>query len=182
MKTLETSRLRLREWRLADLEDFYQYARDPDTGLHAGWAPHQSREESLKILEMFICNQDCWAIVERNTGKVIGSFGLHKDSHRRNPGSRMIGYVVSHEFKGHGFATEATKAVLKHAFEDLDLDLISVNHFHYNQASRRVIEKCGFQYEGTLRQAIVRFDGAVLDDCCYSMTKQEWFKLTTSEI
>jgi len=182
MKTLETSRLQLRDWKMTDLEDFYQYAKDPDTGIHAGWIPHQSREESLKILEMFICNQDCWAIVERKTSKVIGSFGLHKDSHRRNPNSRMIGYVVSHERKGQGYATEATKAVLKHTFEDLNVDLVSVNHFLYNQASRRVIEKCGFQYEGTLRQAITRFDGAILDDCCYSMTKQEWYNLTASEI
>ena len=182
MKTLNTPRLNLRDWRMSDLEDLYLYAKEPDTGIHAGWPAHQSREESLEILEMFICNQDCWAIVEKRTGRVIGSFGLHKDSHRRNPNSRMIGYVISAQCKGQGYATEATKAVLKHAFEELNLEIISVNHFHYNLASRRVIEKCGFQYEGTLRQAIVRFDGAILDDYCYSMTKQEWSNLNSTNI
>lgn len=182
MKTLDTPRLKLRDWKISDLEDFYQYAKEPDTGIHAGWSAHQSREESLRILEMFICNQDCWAIVEKKTGRVIGSFGLHKDSHRRNPNSRMIGYVISPQCKGQGYATEATKAVLKHAFEELNLEIISVNHFHYNLASKRVIEKCGFHYEGTLRQAIVRFDGAILDDCCYSMTQEEWHNLNSTGI
>lgn len=180
MKTLETPRLRLRDWKITDLEDFYNYAKEPDTGIHAGWPAHTTKEESLEILEMFICNQDCWAIVEKKTEKVIGSFGLHKEGHRRNPNSRMIGYVVSAQVKGQGYATEAVQAVLKHAFEELELELISVNHFDYNLASKRVIEKSGFRYEGTLRQAIVRFDGAVLDDCCYSMTKAEWFALQQS--
>ena len=43
--------------------------------------------------------------------------------------------------------------------------------------SRRVIEKCGFVYEGTLRETFLRYDGAVFDEAMYSLTKEEWQKL-----
>ena len=51
MKTIETERLILRPWRLEDLEDLYQYAKNPEVGPNAGWKPHENLEESRKILE-----------------------------------------------------------------------------------------------------------------------------------
>ena len=47
MKTLETERLILREWQLKDLDDFYEYAKNPNVGSNAGWEPHSSKEVSL---------------------------------------------------------------------------------------------------------------------------------------
>ena len=44
-----------------------------------------------------------------------------------------------------------------------------------NDRSRRVIEKCGFQYEGTIRRAFQRGDGQIFDDVCYSILKEEYF-------
>ena len=57
------------------------------------------------------------------------------------------------------------------------LEQVSVYHFPFNDRSRRVIEKCGFRCEGTLRRATLRFDGAVLDDVLYSMTRDEFYTL-----
>ena len=51
MKTIETERLILRPWRLEDLKDLYQYAKNPEVGPNAGWKPHENLEESRKILE-----------------------------------------------------------------------------------------------------------------------------------
>ena len=51
---LKTHRLTLRSWRQTDLEDFYEYARVDGVGQMAGWLPHQSIEESKKILASFI--------------------------------------------------------------------------------------------------------------------------------
>ena len=70
--------------------------------------------------------------------------------------------------------TEAARAVLRFGFEEQGLGLITVNHFANNRRSRRVIEKCGFYYEGTLRRGARLYDGAVLDLCCYSMTAEEY--------
>ena len=70
--------------------------------------------------------------------------------------------------------TEAAKAVLRYGFEQLNLEMVSINHYSYNNRSRRVIEKCGFTYEGTLRQGVCLYDGRVEDICCYSMTAAEY--------
>lgn len=51
---LETERLILRPWRETDLEDFYEYASVDGVGQMAGWEPHRDREESKKILKLFM--------------------------------------------------------------------------------------------------------------------------------
>ena len=50
------------------------------------------------------------------------------------------------------------------AFERKHVDVLAIGHFQGNHRSRRVIEKCGFQYEGTIRQGFRRYDGQVFDD------------------
>lgn len=83
MKTLETERLTLRPWRESDLEDFHEYCRDPEVGPNAGWKPHESLEESKKILGSFVnCDEakDAErALVLKENGKVIGSVGILAD-------------------------------------------------------------------------------------------------------
>ena len=59
---------------------------------------------------------------------------------------REIGYVLSKEYWGKGIMVEAVKAVIEYCFEELKLDAITVGHFINNNQSRRVIEKCGFEY------------------------------------
>ncbi len=174
MKTLETDRLILRNWSEDDLTDFYEYAKNPHVGPDAGWAPHRDIAVSRQILLLFIEKDDVWAIVEKASGRVIGSLGLHKDGKRNNDNARVIGYVLREESWGLGYTTEAVRRVLCHAFEDLELDIVSVCHYPFNRRSRRVIEKCGFHYEGTLRKASKIYNGNVYDDVCYSMTREDY--------
>lgn len=174
MKTLETNRLILRPFRERDAEDFFAYASLPDVGPNAGWKPHESIEESRKILRGFLEEDEVWALEDKISRKVIGSLGLHADSGRSNPKSRMMGYCLSPAFWGKGLMPEAADRALRFAFEDLGLDLVWVTHYPFNSRSKRVIEKLGFVYEGTLRQATRRYDGVVLDRVSYSMTREEW--------
>lgn len=178
MDTIETPRLLLRPWKLEDLGDFNHYCQSPEVGPNAGWKPHESLEESQKILEGWLKAVDGeinWAIVPKETGRASGSISLMQDG--RRPGvsnCRELGYVLSKEEWGKGYMTEAAKAVLRYGFEQLDLEMVSINHYSYNNRSRRVIEKCGFTYEGTLRQGVRLYDGRVEDICCYSMTAAEY--------
>lgn len=178
MKPIETERLLLRPWRLEDAADMYAYAKNPNVGPNAGWKPHESVEESKAILESWIHSdeeEDIWAIVPKETGRVCGSIGLHQDGRRPGvPNCRELGYVLGQEQWGKGYMTEAAKAVLRYGFAELGLELIAVRHYLHNQRSRRVIEKCGFHYEGTMRQYSRRYDGTLLDGCFYSMTAQEF--------
>jgi putative acetyltransferase len=70
--------------------------------------------------------------------------------------------------------TEAATAAIRYAFEHMDIKLLTVHHYSHNVRSKRVIEKSGFRYEGTLRRCTQIFNGCIFDLCCYSMTKEEW--------
>lgn len=177
MKELQTERLILRSWTLEDLDDFYEYAQSLEVGPDAGWPPHKSREESQKILKSFIKNDEVWAVEYKENGKVIGSIGLHKDEMRTGINSKMLGYVLSQDYWGRGIMTEAAKKVIEYGFKEKGLDLISVVHFRFNYRSKRVIEKCGFKYEGTLRKGQKLFDGRIVDLVCYSMLKEEYSEM-----
>lgn len=177
MKTLETERLILRSWRPGDVNDMYEYARDPEVGPNAGWEPHADKDVSARIIKIFMEKDDVWAIELKESGKVVGSVGIHEDG-KRSAGinARMIGYVLSRRYWGRGLMTEAVRRVIRYMFEEMGVDVLSICHYPHNARSRRVIEKCGFVYEGTIRQAGRIYDGTVMDEVCYSITKEEYLK------
>ena len=174
MQTLESARLILRNFTERDTDDLYRYAVDPDVGPRAGWKPHESREESLAIVQMFMQDDNVWAIERKSDHRVIGSLGLHNDKWRNLPDARMFGYVLAQDSWGHGYMSEAVSRAMHYGFLDAGMRLLSVSHYTFNDRSRRVIEKCGFVYEGTLRQTFLRHDGAVFDEAVYSLTREEW--------
>ena len=73
---LKTERLLIRPWRQSDIDDFYSYASVDGVGQMAGWKPHESKEESKIILDMFISHKKTFALEYQ--GKVIGSVGIEK--------------------------------------------------------------------------------------------------------
>jgi len=73
--------------------------------------------------------------------------------------------------------TEAAKKIIQYAFEVLGLDILSITTSEDNLRSRRVIEKCGFEYEGTLRYAYKIYDGTIEEIRCYSMMRQEYIDM-----
>jgi S-adenosylmethionine-dependent methyltransferase len=175
-KPLLTERLILRNFTIDDAQDVYEYAKNPNVGPNAGWAPHDSIEKSKEIINRFIKDDDVWAIVLKENNKVIGSIGLH-NSRDKLEDTREIGYVLSEDHWGNGYCTEAVKEIIKYAFSLDEINLLRVCHFPFNVKSKRVIEKCGFIYEGTLRHASKIYDGRIYDSCKYSMTKAEYLNL-----
>ena len=153
--TLRTERLILRPWREDDLADLNAYARVDGVGQMAGWSPHKSLDESREILDMFIREKKTFAL--EYAGKAVGSVGVEEYEEARYPGlgleekrGREIGYVLSKDYWGRGLMTEAVKAAIRYLFDDVKLDFVTVGHFTRNDRSRRVIEKCGFQYVKTI--------------------------------
>jgi len=150
-KTLETPRLFLRPFKASDLDDFFEYASVAGVGEMAGWVHHADKEESLRILGHFISEDRTFAVVFRETGKVIGSLGIEKygreealtefDGYR----GREIGYVLAKPYWGRGLMAEALKAVIDWLFTDYDLDFLTSGHFDFNRQSARVQEKSGFR-------------------------------------
>jgi len=142
---IETERLTLRAPRLEDAKAVAQLAHDRRIAENTARIPHPY---TLADAEKFI------ASVNRADGEiaflitreklVLGAVGIHMPEHE----PPEIGYWVGAKFWGHGYATEAVHAVIDHAFSDPDVEALAAGARVTNPASRRVLEKCGFQWTG----------------------------------
>lgn len=172
---LHTERLTLRPFEEGDLEDLYEYAKVDGVGQAAGWKPHESREETKAILDMFIRGKSTFAVVYG--GKVVGSVGIDGYDAERFPEfadkrCREIGYVLSKDCWGQGLMTEALKEVIRWLFEEIRLDAIFCGHFLWNKRSQRVQEKCGFvHYSFGKRETRL---GTIEDDEVNILTGELW--------
>lgn len=149
---LETPRLILRPFEEKDLQDFYAYASVPGVGEMAGWPHHESMETSRLVLAGFIEKKEVFALEDKETGRVIGSLGVHKGhmadewAEYSSLKARTLGYVLSKDHWGKGLMPEAVNCVLRWLFEEKGAEAVCIAHFTCNDRSRRVIEKCGFRF------------------------------------
>lgn len=165
---LTTERLTLRPFREDDVQALYDYSKDEAVGLGAGWKPHESLMESDDILHLVFLDQpSVWAIERKRDRRLMGSIGLVSDTRRQYGSSRSLGYALGVAYWGQGYMTEAVREVVRFGFAHMGLDLISATCYPDNPASRRVLEKCGFQLEGTLHRAELLYNGQVKDHLCF---------------
>ncbi|MDR0372643.1 MAG: GNAT family N-acetyltransferase [Nitrososphaerota archaeon] len=102
-------------------------------------------------------------------GKVIGSIGVHRreNVHRL---TAEIGYCIAEPYWGKGITTEAVRLVCDYVFTNTDIVRVFAEFYVSNTASCRVLEKAGFQYEGTLRQNAIK-NGQIIDMKLYALLK-----------
>lgn len=103
--------------------------------------------------------------------KVIGSIGIFRQMNIHKQ-TGELGYYIAEEYWDKGIMTEAVKQICEYVFDRSDIIRIYAEPFAYNNASCRVLEKAGFQYEGTLRSNAVK-NGKVIDMKMYSLIKEE---------
>ncbi len=172
---MKTPRLILRKWAREDMGDFLLFASDEDVTLPAGSKPVKKLDEAEAEFRRALRDDNCFAIVLKETGRPIGKIRLQNDTHRQNyAGCYSVAYQMAKSYWGRGLMPEALTAMTAYAFEKKKVEVLGVSHFAGNSRSQRVIEKCGFVYEGTARRAYRRFDGKVFDDVCYSMLREEY--------
>ena len=155
--TLETDRLLLRAMRREDAEDMYEYASKSEVTRFLLWSEHGSLSytgEYLKYVESRYSIGDFydWAIVLKESGKMIGTCGFAKIDIVNN--SAEIGYVLNPAYRGREIALEAAERVLRFGFEALELNRIEARYMEGNDASRRVMEKLGMSFEGIERESV----------------------------
>ena len=170
---LKTERTLLRPFTEDDAADLFAYARDPRVGPIAGWKPHEGVEESREIIRTVFSAPDTFAVVDRETGRVIGSAGFVKP-HNKNAAvsSLEIGYALSPAYWGRGIMPEVVAELLRYGFEDLELSEIWCTHYEENNRSRRVIEKSGFLYAFTEKLSDEFFPDR--PTCFYFLTREVW--------
>ena len=149
---MKTRRLILRTWREEDAESLYRYASDPRVGVPAGWPPHESVEMSREvIMRFFLPNPHVFAIVPKDSDNPIGCIGLvpEGDEHYVTAhAEREVGYWIAYPCWGKGLTTEALKGFISYCRTELRLESLLITTDSRNMASRRVAEKCGFEFTG----------------------------------
>lgn len=175
---IKTERLTLRRITPNDLEDVYDYAKEPELTKYLLWHPHTDRAYTRSYLsyidkEYKRGNFYDWGIVY--LGHLIGTVGFTSFDFNNN--AAQIGYVINIKYKGLGIATEAVKTVIRFGFEYLNLERIYARYIIGNDASRRVMEKVGMTYEGTMRRAVM-CKGAYRDVGICSIVREEYMNGT----
>ncbi len=165
MSTLiETERLLLRQWTDADAGELFALASDPevmryvDDGLawtdisqaHR-WLARRVADCEERVSSTF------FAVIEKASGRIIGSCGF---TFLSELSEIDFGYLFARETWGRGYATEATRAVLRYGFEQLGFEEVTANTVEENHVSRRVLEKIGFEFRGMRRYAGEEEDSA----------------------
>lgn len=144
---LKTTNLTLRPWIKEDAKCLYHFAKNPNVGPIAGWPPHKSIKDSLNIINTVFSKKETYAIVKDNIP--IGCVGLlfYQDTnHWWGEDGVELGYWIAEEYWGNGYATEASKRLIEHAFDELNVTVIYATYRVENNQSKRVLEKLGFKY------------------------------------
>ena len=150
---IETERLVLRRPRVEDAAAIFErYAADRDVTRYLGWPRHESLDATHAFLEFSESEWNRWPagpylIETRDQGLLLGSTGLMYVTPRR----AATGYVLAKDSWGRGYATESLKAVVEVARGTGVVRLYALCHVDH-APSYRVLEKCGFAREGTLRR------------------------------
>ena len=177
---IETERLILRRILPIDAENLYEYASDAEVPQYLLWSPHPSIEytrEYLTYLESRYAVGDFfdWAIVPRDSGKMIGTVGFTRFRYEDDCGE--VGYVLNRAYWGRGYVVEALTSVLAFGFDTLGLERIEAKFIEGNERSLRVTEKVGMRLEGYLR-ASMRVKGELRTIGIASVLRDEFHKFS----
>ena len=194
---IDTPRLLLRRLLPADAEMMYaNWASDPEVTRYLRWEPHRNAAETRELLSAWALlypNPDYyqWAMVEKATGQVFGSISLYNSlpgepqQKAAWPGLDLTdgiwepGYCIGRNWWGHGFTTEACRAVVDFWFKNTDGSWLSCCHALENPASGRVMQKAGFVYD---HDAVYhKFDGTPVSCRCYALTRKHYKELYCSD-
>ena len=176
-QTLETERLILRPFTMADAEPMFRnWANDPAVTKHMTWPTHENVEVTKAVLTDWTQSYSrpdfySWAIVLKENGpEPIGSISaVHV---RERTLCATMGYCMSKAHWGKGIMAEALTALVNFFFDEVGCNRVEADHDPNNPNSGRVMQKAGMTCEGTRRQA-GRSNQGVIDLTTWAILKSD---------
>jgi ribosomal-protein-alanine N-acetyltransferase len=164
--SFDTERLHLRPLAPRDAEALFAIMSDAETMRFWDWAPFRELETVRDVIASQLASMQAgeacyWAVCLRGTGHAIGTCDLSEMD--RHHGRAEVGFAFHRAYWGNGYALEAMAAITEYAFSGMALVRLGARLHAGNDASRRLLERLGFSYEGRLAGYVVR-DG-VRRDC-----------------
>ena len=173
-RAIVTPRLRLRPPILGDAKPMAALLDDYDVVRMLSRVPWPYTQADAESVIRERGGETVFAVCLKSTGALLGICGLHGND--RHPRRAELGYWIGRPHWGQGYATEAAHAAIDYGFTALGLDEISANCRVINEASRRVIWKCGFRFTGsgmidTVASGRVASENFSLDRSCWRSLK-----------
>ena len=176
-QNIETERLILRRFEYSDCDAvFKNWASDEELQSLYSEPVYSTMEETKGLLDKYIGNYSRedyyrWAVIDKVTGECIGQIAYFLVDSKNH--FAEIEYCIGADFQCKGYATEAAKAVIAYGFDKINLHKDQICTKTINGPSRRVIEKCGFTFEGTLRDYFY-FNGQYIGRHYFSILRDEY--------
>ncbi|MFI7601614.1 GNAT family N-acetyltransferase [Actinoplanes sp. NPDC049681] len=174
---ITTERLVLRRFRLEDAGALAAYRSDPAVARYQSWNSPYSLDKARYAVQTMVAadpGQPGWfqyAVELADENTLVGDVGVNLADNLRQA---EIGYTLAPRWQGHGYATEAVRAVLDQLFRVRGLHKVSAECDARNAASARLLERVGFTREGHLRQH-TWIKNEWTDDLLYGLLSEEWF-------
>ncbi len=131
--------------------DMFEYSRDDEVTRFLTWSSHRSEKETERYIKLLqkkylsgVFND--WGLIHTQSGKFIGTCGFTSFDYAEN--TAEIGYVLAKPYWGSGLASEAALRVMRFGIESFGLSGFCAKCIQGNDASFRVMQKCGMRLEG----------------------------------
>lgn len=177
-QTIETDRLILRRFEYSDDDAMLRnWVADENVQKMYSEPVYSTKDEVRGLLDKYIGSYERedyyrWAVIDKECGECVGQIAFFLVDSKNH--FTEIEYCIGTEFQCRGYATEATKAVIAYGFDRINLHKVQICTKTINSKSKRVIEKCGFTYEGTLRDYFC-MDGNYVGRLYFSILCDEYY-------
>lgn len=167
---------KIRKWALTDAKALAAALSNPNVqrNLRDGLPYPYTEQDGADFISAMLAEDEneTFSFAITADDQAIGSIGVFRQGniHRQ---TAELGYYIAEPYWGKGMMTEAVTQICGYVFSHSDILRIYAEPFAENKASCRVLEKSGFQYEGTLRANAVK-NGRILDMRMYSLLKTDW--------
>ncbi len=177
---IETPRLKLRDWTDADADPYAALNADPRVMEFFPAALSRAESEAqMTAIRTFLADHGygLYATEEKASGRFIGFVGLWPPAFKAHFTPAMeIGWRLARESWGQGYASEAARAVVDHAFGLLDLDALVSFTAEWNRPSRRVMEKIGMTHDPAddFLHPLLPSDHKLSRHVLYRLSRADW--------
>jgi len=165
----------IRKWKIEDAKDLATALSNPkvQNNLRDGLPYPYTEQDGWEFISAMTSSDEneVFAFAITVDDRVVGSIGVFRQGNIHSRTAEM-GYCIAEEYWGRGIATRAVILLCEHVFAFSDIIRIYAEPFAYNIGSCRVLEKAGFQYEGTLRSNAVK-NNKVLDMKMYARLRNQ---------
>ena len=165
---------KIRCWRIEDAEDIAETLNNKNIldnlrdGISFPYTVHDAKEfiQAMNAAD----SESTFSFAITVDDKAIGSIGAFRQSNIHSR-TAEVGYYIAEPYWGQGIGTSAVKQICEYVFQNTDIIRLFAEPFAHNASSCRILEKCGFELEGTLRKNAVK-NGVVVDMKMYSILKE----------